>query len=166
MGCRTAQVSQTRVSGTDLTVVTDVADAARAVDVEKRVIEGYAADAAWPHREVTLFVLDGLEPLVRQLRAAERVPVEDARELPDKPMVNLYDAANPGPCYVFVNRPVLVREGLWEDALALEGMLAHEHAHPLSENPTTRAARNRAEEALATALGREIARLFYKHDAT
>jgi hypothetical protein len=35
----------------------------------------------------------------------------------------------------------MISLGLWDDSLALEGLLAHEHAHPLAENSTTRAAR-------------------------
>jgi hypothetical protein len=56
-------------------------------------------------------------------------------------MVHIYDLANPAECSIFVNRRQMVRLGLWDDELALEALLAHEHAHPLSENAATRAAR-------------------------
>ena len=85
MDRRTAHVARHRISGTELIVVTDLAEGADADavgEVERRVIGRYAAEATWMHREVTLFVLDGLEPLVRQLHAHPDVPAPLARALP------------------------------------------------------------------------------------
>jgi hypothetical protein len=56
-------------------------------------------------------------------------------------MVHIYNLANPAETSIFVNRRRMMALGLWDDELALEGLLAHEHAHPLAENATTRAAR-------------------------
>ena len=56
-------------------------------------------------------------------------------------MVNVYDLADPAGCHVFVNRQAMAREGYWDDPLVIQGLLAHEHAHPLAENETTWASR-------------------------
>ena len=56
-------------------------------------------------------------------------------------MVNVYDLTDSTGCNVFVNRQAMVREGYWEDDLAIRGLLAHEHAHPLVEKETVRASR-------------------------
>jgi len=56
-------------------------------------------------------------------------------------MVNLYDLKHPQECFVFVNRHVLTAEKYWDDSIAIKGLLAHEHAHPISECPAIAAAR-------------------------
>jgi hypothetical protein len=56
-------------------------------------------------------------------------------------MVNLYDLGNFEECSIFVNRGALERTGQWTDAVALRGLLAHEHGHPLGENGTTASVR-------------------------
>jgi hypothetical protein len=61
--------------------------------------------------------------------------------LDHRPVVNVYDLADLSGCHVFVNRQAMVKEGYWEDPLAIQGLLAHEHAHPLAENETARASR-------------------------
>lgn len=141
-----------RVDDTKLRVVADAAAGMDALAaVEKRVIRGFQRHGGWPHKQVNVLVCETLQPLVEQIRAA--VSASRPRAAPDgsegfhfedldrKPMVHVYNLADPSECNIFVNRDRLIRLGLWDDALALEGLLAHEHAHPLAENTTTRAAR-------------------------
>jgi ribosomal protein L34 len=105
------------------------------------VIRTYAVGEAWPHRWVTLFVLQDLQPLVRQLEAGGARTAEAGMGLASRPVVNMYDLAHLAGCSVFVNREVAEGEGYWGDDLAMRGLLAHEHAHPLSENEAVRASR-------------------------
>jgi hypothetical protein len=69
------------------------------------------------------------------------VRLQQREELLSRPVVNVYDLASPLTCNVFANRQAMVQARYWEDGLALEGLLAHEHAHPLSECPHTAALR-------------------------
>jgi hypothetical protein len=55
--------------------------------------------------------------------------------------VNLYDLKNPVSCHVFINQGAMEKEGYWSDQDAIMALLAHEHAHPLAENETTRTSR-------------------------
>jgi hypothetical protein len=55
--------------------------------------------------------------------------------------VNVYDLDNPTACHIFVNQQAMEKEGYWDDHEAVKALLAHEHAHPLSECETTRSAR-------------------------
>ncbi|WP_425104175.1 hypothetical protein [Ancylobacter sp.] len=129
-------------------VVTDCAvDISAIVQAEERVVRKLADQGAWPHETVTLFVLDDLAPLVGQLARTHRLLADDLVRLPQRPMVNLYDPRHAGECFVFVNRPIMIAEGFWGDDLAAEALLAHEHAHPLSEAPATMAARGLKVEA-------------------
>ena len=165
-----------RITGTELRVVADVeAGVLPVVQVEEAVIRGYTQQGLWPHRWVTLFVLQDLQPLVRQLTPTPPLPLAgggskggradpsglraealkaeglsiSGRSLPPggaaalnhRPVVNVYDLADPAGCHVFVNRLAMAKEGYWDDALAIRGLLAHEHAHPLAENEATRASR-------------------------
>ncbi len=131
-----------RIAGTELRVVADVEEGVLPlVEVEEGVVRAYAGQLAWPHRWVTLFVLQDLQPLVRQLRAGGAPPGEAGVALGNRPVVNMYDLANLAGCNVFVSRDVATREGYWGDDLAMRGLLAHEHAHPLSENETVKASR-------------------------
>jgi hypothetical protein len=141
-----------RIAGTELQVVADVeVGVLPVIQVEEAVIRGYAQQGLWPHRWVTLFILEDLQPLVRQLRLgadpsglnpSERsLPPGDTAALDYRPVVNVYDLADPAGCHVFVNRQAMAKEMLWDDPLAIQGLLAHEHAHPLAENETTRASR-------------------------
>ncbi|MBI3362506.1 MAG: hypothetical protein HY023_15500 [Chloroflexi bacterium] len=141
-----------RIAGTELQVVADVENGViPIIEVEEAVLRGYASrgrDAppgrlypAWPHRWVTLFILQDLRPLIRQLRPGAGLPPGEAIDLEGRPVVNVYDLADPTRCNVFVNRQVMVKEGYWDDLLAVQGLLAHEHGHPLAENETTRASR-------------------------
>ena len=130
------------VEGTELRVVADVeAGVLPVIEVEEAVIRGYAQQRLWPHRWVTLFVLRDLQPLVRQLRPAADLPPGGTAALDRRPVVNVYDLADPSGCHVFVNRQAMAKEGYWDDPLAIRGLLAHEHAHPLAENETARASR-------------------------
>lgn len=130
------------VGGVTVRVVSNCAvDIAATVDAERRVVRKLLDRGLWPHRTVTLFVLNDLAPLEGHLRERGKVMEEAALHLPQRPMVNVYDPRHPVECFVFVNRQMMVAEGYWDDGVATEGLLAHEHAHPLSEAPATAAAR-------------------------
>lgn len=134
--------SQHKLNGTTLQVVADAEEGlSRLVDAEIAVIRAFSAAGGFPHRRVTLFVLSDLTLLAAQIERLAAVPAVVVRELDSRPMVNVYDAADPDECTVFVNRGEIVREGLWLDGLALTGLLAHEHGHPLAECPTVAAVR-------------------------
>ena len=140
-----------RIVETELRVVSDVeAGVLPVIQVEEAVIRDYARREVWPHRWVTLFVLQDLQPLVRQLTPSPALPLPGggnslppggAAALEHRPVVNVYDLADPAGCYIFVNRKAMMKEGYWDDALAIQGLLAHEHAHPLAENEATRSSR-------------------------
>ena len=110
-------------------------------EVEEEVIAKYAATPRWRQEVITLFVLENLEPLVRQLSEGAALPPGGLAILGQRPIVNVYDLENPGSCHVFVNQRAMEKEGYWDDREAVKGLLAHEHAHPLSECETTRSAR-------------------------
>lgn len=136
--------------GSELIAVTDDPDGARPVIMaELRVARGFARTGSWPHHRVNLFIFETLQPLIDQLQRASRTLGEtqataDAalHGLEGKPMVHAYNLADLGEASIFVNRKVMKRLGMWDDTDVIEGLLAHEHAHPLAENATTRAARN------------------------
>jgi len=148
-----------RVAGTELRVVADVGEGVLPViQVEEAVIRRYACTGGsesrpyWPHRWVTLFVLQDLQPLIRQLTPAPallgggsegggQLLPGGAAGLDSRPLVNVYDLADLARCHVFVNRHAMLMGEYWDDLLAVQGLLAHEHAHPLAENATTRASR-------------------------
>jgi hypothetical protein len=157
-----------RIAGTELRVVADVETGViPLIQVEEAVIRGYASQETrflgenefltrrWPHRWVTLFVLQDLQPLIRQLTPTLSLPLVGGgskggrADLPPggvaaldhRPVVNVYDLADPAGCNVFVNRQAMEKEGYWDDLFAVRGLLAHEHAHPLAENETTRTSR-------------------------
>ena len=110
-------------------------------EAEEAVLRRYVAVAGWPHRVVSLFVLSDLSPLQRQLVATAKLPPGGVEGLGLRPVVNLYDLANLAACNIFVNQTAMVKEGYWGDRLSETALLAHEHAHPLAENGTTRASR-------------------------
>ena len=133
-----------RIAGIELRVVADVEEGViPIVEIEEAVIRQYVRgrQPPWPHQSVNLFVLEDLQPLVHQLQQQAAAGAFQPAETGDVPVVNVYDLADLATCNVFVNRQVMVREGYWDDALAVQGLLAHEHAHPLAENVTTRASR-------------------------
>ena len=132
-----------RIAGIELRVVADVEEGViPIVEVEEAVIRQYVGLPSWPHRSVNLFVLEDLQPLVHQLQQQHATGALQPAATGDVPVVNVYDLADLTTCNVFVNRQVMMREDYWGDALALQGLLAHEHAHPLAENVTTRASRD------------------------
>ncbi len=147
-----------RIAGTELRVVADVeVGVLPVVQVEEAVIRGYARRSRWPHHWVNLTILQDLRPLLRQLRqmaeltdtsAGQSLPPGGAVDLDSRPVVNVYDLTDPEGCHVFVNQQVMMTEGYWDDLLAIQGLLAHEHAHPLAENETIRASRQLGVELL------------------
>jgi hypothetical protein len=135
-----------RFDGVELRVVADDEDGILRVEqAEIDVVRVLAVDPRWQHQTVTLFVLSDLQPLQRQLEALGRKPA-DARlhqkeELLSRPVVNVYDLASPAACNVFANRQAMAAAHYWDDVLALQGLFAHEHAHPLAECAATTALR-------------------------
>ena len=111
------------------------------IEAEEEVVAKYAASPRWQQKAVTLFVLKDLEPLVRQLCEGAALPPGGLATLGHRPIVNVYDLENPTACHIFVNQQAMEKEGYWGDHEAVKALLAHEHAHPLSECETTRAAR-------------------------
>ena len=143
MARRVKHCSLHRIASTELRVVADVEGGVLPlIEVEEAVIRRYAAQEAWPHRAVTLFVMQDLEPLSRQLGPGASLPPGGTAALEHRAVLNAYDLADPAECHVFVNQQAMKREGYWDDPLAIRGLLAHEHAHPLAENETTRASRS------------------------
>jgi hypothetical protein len=135
-------VSLHRIAGTELRVVSDIESGLGPfIEVEEEVVEKYAASPRWQQKSVTLFVLQNLEPLIRQLSEGAALPPGGLAILGQRPIVNVYDLENPGSCHIFINRRAMEKEGYWDDREAVKGLLAHEHAHPLSECETTRSAR-------------------------
>jgi hypothetical protein len=131
-----------------IVVVDDEISVERLITAEQRVARVYAAYGRWPHSRVNLFVFETLQPLIDQLRRAsktlgesEAVAAAAASGLDRKPMVQIYNLADLAQCSIFVNRSLMQRLGMWDNDQILEGLLAHEHAHPLSDNGTTRIAR-------------------------
>ncbi|MDO8589344.1 MAG: hypothetical protein Q7T82_20160 [Armatimonadota bacterium] len=137
-----------RIAGTELRVVSDVdAGILPVIQEEEAVIRGYVESGRWRHQSVTLFVLQDLQPLVHQLQSDAfpgRADVLDSR-----PVVNVYDLAEPSACHVFINLETMTREGYWDDPMSVRGLLAHEHAHPLAEGRTTQASRELTVETTA-----------------
>lgn len=158
--------SLNHIAGTELRVLADVETGVLpVVEAEEAVIRGYAQLELWPHQCVSLFILRDLQPLVRQLGrgtgseslqvhrridplgpgaespSRRSLPPGGAEGLDHRPVVNVYDLADSSACHVFVNQRAMAKEGYWDDPVAIKALLAHEHAHPLAENDTTRASR-------------------------
>lgn len=135
-------VSRHWVNGGELQVV---ADAEKGVDelveAEKRVSLGFLRHGVWPHKRVNLYVFQSLRPLAERLRVSRRLSAEGVRQLDHAPMVHIYDEHDLDVCSVFCNRSLMILHGLWEDAEALEGLLAQEHARPLAATGMARAVR-------------------------
>jgi hypothetical protein len=131
-----------RIAGTELRVVSEVESGVLPlIETEEAVIRGYMGCDQWPHRCVSLFILNDLQPLLRQIHPAAHLPSGEAKAIESRPLVNVYDLADLRACHVFVNRHVMDREGYWGDAMLTKALLAHEHAHPIAENKTTRLSR-------------------------
>jgi hypothetical protein len=134
--------SRHRVENTILQVMADrPCDVDRLIREEEAVIRHYVRLGNWPHQRVNMFVLEDLQPLVLQIKGATALSTVVANDIDRRPMVNVYDADDLAECAVFVNRGALEHDGLWHDDVALRGLLAHEHGHPLAENETVQAAR-------------------------
>jgi hypothetical protein len=116
-------------------------DLSMVFDAEKRVIEDFTKQELRPHSSVTLFVLESLSPLVVQLQKVHGLRARQTALLTKRPMVNIYDLMNPREFFVFVNINALIVEKYWGNAVAIEGLLAHEHANPISECPAIAATR-------------------------
>lgn len=136
--------------GSELIVIEDEANCGeRLVTAEQTIARRFAAYGIWPHRCVNIFVFENLRPLIEKLGQASKTLGENKESadntfhgLEHKPMVHAYNPTDLRETSIFVNRGQMKRLGMWDDDEVLEGLLAHEHAHPLSENATTRRARN------------------------
>lgn len=134
--------SRYRVENTTLQVMADLQlDLDRLIHEEQSVIRHYVQLGNWPHKQVNMFVLENLQPLVAQIKGATELSSVIANDIDRRPMVNVYDSADLTECAVFVNRGALERDGVWQDDVAIRALLAHEHGHPLAENETVRRAR-------------------------
>jgi hypothetical protein len=134
-------VSRRRIDGVELQVIADAPEEIESlIEAEEKVARGFLRHGGWPCRRINMFVFESLQPLIDRLRRTALQPLA-ARELESKPMVHIYNMGDLTNCSLFVNRRLMMRRGVWSDPLALEGLLAHEHAHPLAENATTCAAR-------------------------
>lgn len=137
------------VAGSELIIIEDEADGGeRLVAAEQKVARGFAAFGKWPHQKVNLVVSGTFQPLIKQLARASHTLGEGKESaaatfhgLESKPMVHAYNPSDLGETSIFVNREQMKRLGMWDDTEVIEGLLAHEHAHPLSENATTLTAR-------------------------
>ncbi len=131
-----------RIAQTELRVVSDVeAGVIPLIRVEEQVLTRYVANPQWQQKVVTLFVLRDLEPLISQLDQKAALPPGGLSSLHHRPIINVYDAANPTACHIFINQRDMEKENYWDDYEAVKALLAHEHGHPLAECETTRAAR-------------------------
>jgi len=142
--------SRTRVEDTTLQVIADTQrNLDRLIREEETVIRHFVRLGTWPHKSVNMFVFENLQPLVAQIKSAAVLCSVVADDIDRRPMVNIYDTVDPAECTVFVNRRALENEGMWNDAISLRALLAHEHSHPLAENATVRAARELSVEIAA-----------------
>ncbi len=139
-----------RFGGLEWRVISDIEDGVIAITaVEEAVLRRFQRLPGWPHAVVSFFVLQDLSALQRQLQARSTaahdghmmLPAGGIAGLAQRPVVNLYDLANPEACHVFVNQAAMVQAGYWGDVQAETALLAHEHAHPLVENTTVQASR-------------------------
>jgi len=131
-----------RIDSTELRVVSDVETGVLPfVEAEEAVIRGYVATGSWPHEWVTLLILEDLEPLVRQLQDVSDLPPGGVAALRHRPVANAYDLAQSTSCHIFINCEAMATEGYGGDAAAVRGLLAHEHAHPLTAEGTAQASR-------------------------
>ena len=132
-----------KIADTELQVVSDLESGVTPlIGVEKGVIERYTLNPRWQHGVITLFVLQDLEPLIRQLSQVASAPPGGIGALGYRPIVNIYDLRNPYSCRIFINQEAMKRETYWDDYEAIEALLAHEHGHPLAECATTQSSRS------------------------
>lgn len=131
-----------RINGTELRTIADVDDGIiQLMQREESVIRGYAHAKLWRHRRVMLFVMQDLQPLMRQVQTRPGFTRDRIAAIQDQPATVLYDLKALDECSVYVNRAASERAGYWDDPLTMEGLLAHEHAHPVAENDTVRSSR-------------------------
>ncbi len=133
-----------RLEGVELRVLADIEEGVLPlIEAECQVVRRLAQEAKWPHRIVTLFVLTDMTALQGQLQALGRTPQGSQpdggdEDLLKRPVVNVYDLAAPTAAHVFINQEAMIAAGYWGDPLAIQGLLAHEHAHPLAESVAVR----------------------------
>ena len=131
-----------RIDSTELRVIADAeVGVLPVIGVEEEVIRKYIEQGAWIHQYVTLFILQDMGPLTRQLQSVSELPPGGAEALGRRPVVNVYDLADPSGCQIFINWEAMVREGYWDEPSIVRALLAHEHAHPFAECAATAAAR-------------------------
>ena len=132
-----------RINGTELRTIADVDDGViQLMQREETVIRKYAQAKLWKHRRVMLFILQDLSPLMRQVQSKPGMSASRIADIQNQPATVLYDLKSLDECSVYVNRQASERAGYWHDLTAMEGLLVHEHAHPVAENNTVRASRH------------------------
>jgi len=131
-----------RIDSTELRIIADVeAGVVPVIGIEEEVIRRYIEQGAWTHQYVTLFILQNMRPLTRQLQSVAELPPGGQEALEQRPVVNVYDLADLSGCQIFVNWEAMVREGYWDEPSIVRALLAHEHAHPFAECAATAASR-------------------------
>jgi len=131
-----------RIDSTELRVIADAeAGVLPVIGVEEEVIRQYIERGAWIHQYVTLFILQDMGSLTRQLQSVTELPPGGREALEQRPVVNVYDLADLSGCQIFVNWQAMNREGYWEEPSIVRALLAHEHAHPFAECAATAGSR-------------------------
>ena len=149
-----------RIDSTELRVIADAeAGVLPVIGVEEEVIRRYIEQGAWIHQYVTLFILQDMGPLTRQLQSVTELPPGGAEALGQRPVVNVYDLADPSGCQIFINWEAMVREGYWNEPSIVRALLAHEHAHPFAECAATAASRRLFIEIAADNLSEALERV-------
>jgi hypothetical protein len=108
---------------------------------EETVIRKYEQAGLWRHQRVMFFVLRDLQPLMRQVQQKPGMTPGRIADIQNQPATVLYDLKSLSECSVYINRQASERAGYWHDLVAMQGLLVHEHAHPVAENDTVRASR-------------------------
>jgi hypothetical protein len=131
-----------RINGTELRTIADVDDGViQLMQCEETVIRKYEQARLWRHRRVMFFILHDLQPLMRQVQSRPGMTASRIADIQNQPATVLYDLKSLDECSVYVNRQASERAGYWHDLTAMQGLLVHEHAHPVAENDTVRASR-------------------------
>ena len=143
MSAAVQHFSRHSIDGVRVQVIADAADGLDCIIAcEEAVIANFRRHVDPFHKWLNLFVFEDLHPLIDQISENAVLPLAEAEALAQRPMVHIYNLSDLTESTIFINRGVMVRQSLWADRLAICGLLAHEHAHPLAENATTRSVRD------------------------
>ena len=130
-----------RLGDTELQVISEIElGALPVIEAEETVIRGYSREGPGRTARSACSSWRTCSPSSASWMA-EPASRRGTATLDQRPVVNAYDLADLSSCHIFVNWRVMQQENYADDPLAIQGLLAHEHAHPLAENDTTRASR-------------------------